>query len=347
MNCIRSKLFFPGKIFHHGFHGIQGWEMRRFLSVPSAKSVVSFRWWLLPALRHLPVLLFGLLAVLTVNASEPMTLWPKGAPGEKGDIGVERDMTKPGDGLVAGRAVVRIGDVSTPTLTLYRPSPEKDTGAAVVLCPGGGYSILAMDLEGTEVCQWLNSAGVTAALLKYRVPARKGLERYTAPLQDAQRALGLVRYHAAEWGIDPKRIGIMGFSAGGHLSAVASTRFEKRIYEPVDEADQASCRPDFTILIYPAYLVHQLGPDLAPELTVTSNTPPTFLAQAEDDPVHVENCLFYYLALKQAKVPAEMHLFAEGGHGYGLRESDKAVISWPKRAEEWMRGLGVLEGKKP
>ena len=276
-----------------------------------------------------------------------MSLWPKGAPGEKGDIGVERDMTKPSDGLSGGKQVVRIGNVSTPTLTVYQPPRDKDTGAAVVVCPGGGYNILAMDLEGTEVCQWLNSAGVTAVLLKYRVPARKGLERYTAPLQDAQRTLSLARYHAAEWQIDPKRIGIMGFSAGGHLSAAASTRFEKRAYEPVDEADQASCRPDFVMLIYPAYLIRKEGPDLAPELTVTSNTPPTFLVQTEDDPVRVENSLFYYLALKQAKVPAEMHLFADGGHGYGLRESDKAVLSWPKRAEEWMRGLGVLESKKP
>ncbi len=298
-------------------------------------------------LRTLPALLVGFLALLNASASEPMALWPNGAPGETGDIGAERDMTKPDDGLVAGKRVIRIGNVSAPTLTLYRPPPDKDTGAAVVVCPGGGYTILAMDLEGTEVCQWLNSAGVAAVLLKYRVPARKGLERYAAPLQDAQRALGLVRYHAAEWHIDPRRIGIMGFSAGGHLSAAASTRFEKRSYEPVDEADQASCRPDFAMLIYPAYLVRKQGPEVAPELTVTSNTPPTFIVQAEDDPVHVENSLFYYLALKNAKVPAEMHLFASGGHGYGLRESDKAVISWPKRAEEWMRGLGVLEAKKP
>lgn len=274
-------------------------------------------------------------------------LWPNGAPGEKGDIGLERDMTKPGEGLVAGRPVIRLGNVSVPTVTLYRPPEGNDTGAAVVVCPGGGYSILAMDLEGTEVCQWLNSNGVTAALLKYRVPARKGLERFTAPLQDAQRAIGLVRFHAPEWHIDPKRIGILGFSAGGHLSAVAGTHFDKRTYEPVDDADHASCRPDFVILIYPAYLVREHGPELAPELTVTSNTPPTFIVQTEDDGVHVENSLFYYLALKQAKVPAEMHLFADGGHGYGLRESDKAVISWPKRAEEWMRGLGVLESKKP
>jgi len=298
-------------------------------------------------MRKLLVLISCFLALLTTRASEPMPLWPKGAPGEKGDIGVERDTTKPGDGLVGGKQVVRLGNVSMPTLTLFQPPPDKDTGAAVVVCPGGGYNILAMDLEGTEVCQWLNSAGVTAVLLKYRVPARKGQERYSAPLQDAQRTLSLTRYHAAEWRIDPKRIGILGFSAGGHLSAAASTRFDKRAYEPVDEADQASCRPDFVMLIYPAYLVRKDGPELAPELTVTSNTPPTFLVQTEDDGVRVENSLFYYLALKQANVPAEMHLFAEGGHGYGLRESDQAVSSWPKRAEEWMRGLGVLESKKP
>jgi acetyl esterase/lipase len=298
-------------------------------------------------MRNSPALLVVLLAAMTAGASEPMALWPNGAPGGAGDIGAERDMTKPGDGFPGGKRVIRLGNVSAPTLTVWRPPPDKDTGAAVVVCPGGGYSILAMDLEGTEVCQWLNSAGVTGVLLKYRVPVRKGLERYTAPLQDAQRALGLVRYHAAEWHLDPRRIGIMGFSAGGHLSAVASTHFEKRTYEPVDEADQASCRPDFVMLIYPAYLIRQNGPNLAPELMVTSNTPPTFIVQAEDDPVRVENSLFYYLALRQAKVPAEMHLFASGGHGYGLRESGEAIISWPKRAEEWMRGLGVLEGKRP
>jgi acetyl esterase/lipase len=156
-----------------------------------------------------------------------------------------------------------------------------------------------------------------------------------------------VRFHAADWHIDPKRIGILGFSAGGHLSALAGARFDKRAYEPVDEADQASCRPDFTILIYPGGLVQRGGPQLSPEIAVTSNTPPAFIVQTEDDPVHVENSLFYYLALKKAGVPAEMHLFASGGHGYGLRESDEAVISWPQRAVEWMRKLGALQGKRP
>jgi acetyl esterase/lipase len=276
-----------------------------------------------------------------------MLLWPGAAPGEKGDIGEEHDTTKPSDELVGGKRVIRLGNVSAPSLTLYRPLQDKDTGAAVVVCPGGGYSILAMDLEGTEVCHWLNSIGVTGVLLKYRVPARKGLERYTAALQDAQRALSMVRDHAGEWHLDPKRIGILGFSAGGHLSAAASTRFDKRSYEPADTADQASCRPDFAVIIYPGYLARQNGPEISPELTVTSNTPPTFLVQTEDDPVHVENSLFYYLALKNAKIPAEMHLFANGGHGYGLRQSDKAVVSWPALAEQWMRGLGVLRKAKP
>jgi acetyl esterase/lipase len=296
-------------------------------------------------MRNSPVLLLFALGVLTASASEPMALWPKSAPGERGDIGVEQDMTKPSDSLYGGKRVVRIGNVSIPTITLYRPAQDKDTGAAVVVCPGGGYEILSMDLEGTEVCQWLNSVGVTAVLLKYRVPARNGLERYTAPLQDVQRALGLVRYHATEWHLDPKRIGIIGFSAGGHLSAAASTRFDKRTYEVVDESDKVSCRPNFAMLIYPAYLIRRVGPDLAPELTVTTNTPPTFLVQTEDDQIHVENALFYYLALKKANVPAELHLFAKGGHAYGLRKSDKAVMSWPQRAGEWMRELGVLETK--
>ncbi len=280
---------------------------------------------------------------LGASVSEPIPLWPKGAPDEKGEVGEEHDTTKPDGGLVAGQRVIRLGNVSQPTITLYRPPKEKDAGAAVVVCPGGGYSILAMDLEGTEVCEWLNSIGVTGVLLKYRVPARPGDDKHILPLQDAQRALGLVRFHAKQWNLDLHRIGVLGFSAGGHLTASLSTHFEKRAYEAVDDADQVSCRPDFSMPIYPAYLVPKDQDNkLAPDLTVTSNTPPTFLVQAEDDGIRVENSLVYYLALKRAKVPAEMHLYAAGGHGYGLRPSAKSVTTWPKRAEEWMRSLGLL-----
>jgi acetyl esterase/lipase len=280
--------------------------------------------------------------------SEPIPLWPKGAPNEKGEIGEEHDTTKPGDGLVSGRRVIRLGNVSKPTITLYRPSPQKDTGASVVVCPGGGYTILAMDLEGTEICEWFNSIGVTGVLLKYRVPTRPGDDKHLLPLQDAQRALGLVRFHAREWNLDPKRIGVLGFSAGGHLTAYLSTSFDKRAYDAVDAADQVSCRPDFSMPIYPAYLVlKDQDNKIAPDLNVTTNTPPTILIQAEDDGVRVENSLFYYLALKNARVPVEMHLYPDGGHGYGLRPSDKLVTGWPKRAEEWLRGSGLLERKSP
>ena len=291
--------------------------------------------------------LFVLTAVLAAgqDAGGPkqIPLWPNGAPGEKGDIGVEADTTKPNGDLVAGRRVIRLGNVSVPTLAVYQPDPAKKTGAAVVVFPGGGYNILAMDLEGTEVCEWLNSIGVTGVLVKYRVPARKGLPRYAAPLQDAQRALGLVRTHAAEWGIDPHRVGVLGFSAGAHLSAALSNNYESRVYPALDTADQANCRPDFAVLVYPGGLTQRETADkLGPEVTPSAKTPPTFLVQAEDDPVRVENSLLYFQALKTAKVPAEMHLYAKGGHGYGLRATENPVTRWPALVEAWMRGLGVL-----
>ncbi len=273
----------------------------------------------------------------------PIPLWPKAAPGEKDAIGEEKDTSTEKSGKVAGKPLIRLGNVSQPGITLYRPAKDKDTGAAVVVCPGGGYSILAYDLEGSEICEWLNSIGVTGVLLKYRVPKRAGLEKHTAALQDAQRAVGLVRSRATEFGLDPKRIGILGFSAGGHLAATACNNYEKRTYEPVDDADLTSCRPDFAILIYPAYLtVKEQGDKVSPELPITANTPQTFLVMAEDDGVRVESALFYYLALKNAKVPAEMHLYPTGGHGYGLRPSQHTVTTWPKRAEEWMQVRGLL-----
>lgn len=292
---------------------------------------------------------FLTIASTLVYAAEPAAekIWPKGAPGEKGDIGPEADTTKADGALVAGRRVIRLGNVSEPTITVYPAPKNRNTGAAVVVFPGGGYNILALDLEGTEVCEWLNSIGITGILVKYRVPARKDGPRWAAPLQDAQRAVGIVRSRAADLQIDPKKIGVLGFSAGAHLAALASNQYERRSYDAIDAADQVSSRPDFCVLIYPAYLaVKEQGDKLAEETPVTPNTPPTFLVQTEDDGVRVENSLVYYLALKNAKVPAEMHIFAKGGHGYGLRPTDLPVTQWPKQAEVWMHGLGLIPAVK-
>lgn len=275
-------------------------------------------------------------------------LWPGRAPGETQTLPPEADLTQPTDDLIAGRRIIKLGNVSDPTITVYKPDPAKDTGAAVLVCPGGGYYILALDLEGTEVCAWLNSIGVTGVLLKYRVPAREGQPRYLAPLQDAQRALGLVRHRAGELGLDPHRIGVLGFSAGGHLAAALSNNHDERVYPLVDAADRTSCRPDFAVLVYPGYLtVKEKGDTLPEEMHVSAtNTPPTFLVMAEDDPVRVENALVYYEALKDAHVPAEMHLYPQGGHGYGLRRTDALVTTWPDRAADWMRAAGWLTPPK-
>jgi acetyl esterase/lipase len=251
-------------------------------------------------------------------------------------------MTTAKDKLIAGRPVIRLGNVSTPTLTLYQPK-GKNSGAAVVVFPGGGYQILAIDLEGTEVCDWLNSAGITCVLVKYRVPNTGPYPKSPAALQDAQRALGLVRSHAAEWGIDPNRIGVLGFSAGAHLAAALSTHFDQRLYPPQDAADKLSCRPDFGVIVYPGYLAladKNFAPN--PEINPTANTPPQFIVQAEDDPVHVENAVVYFTALKNAKVPAELHIYTEGGHGYGLRRTALPVTSWPESVETWLRTIKIL-----
>lgn len=292
------------------------------------------------------VLLRITLTSLDCFGAEPLRvidLWPGIPPGEKGNIGEEKDTTKPTDQFIASKRVIRLGNVSQPTISFYCPPADKDTGVAVLVCPGGGYHILAMDLEGTEVCEWLNSIGVTAVLLKYRVPKREGLERHTAPLQDAQRALGLLRSRAKEFGLDPRRIGAIGFSAGGHLIAALASNPVQRTYAAVDAADSASCRPDFNVVIYPGYLVlKDEGDKINPSVAVTTNHPPTFLVMAQDDPVRVENAALYYLALKQAGVPSELHIYPIGGHGYGLRRSEHFVTTWTDRAADWMRSRGLL-----
>ena len=246
-----------------------------------------------------------------------------------------------------------VDNVSRPTMTLYSPKGN-NTGAAVAVFPGGGYQILAIDLEGTEVCDWLTSKGIACVLLKYRVP-------YSGPhwddrckchlppkapmaLQDAQRTVGLVRFHAAEFHIDPHKVGVLGFSAGGHLSAAISTHFDKRSYPPVDAADKESCRPDFAVSIYPGHLwIDEKKSELNPDVPVTSRTPPTFLLQAEDDPVdNVNHSLVYYMALKNAGVPVEMHLYAQGGHAFGLRPTKFPITRWPRLVETWLRSIGMI-----
>jgi acetyl esterase/lipase len=298
--------------------------------------------------RCIALLLFACLASRAYSqAQQPMPLWPDQVPGETGDIGEEKDTTKPDPNVPPGHKdyIIRLGNVSRPTIAVYKPPADKDTGAAVVVCPGGAYQILAMNLEGTEVCEWLNSIGVTGVLLKYRVPSRKGLEKHTAALQDVQRAIGTVRQRSGEWKIDPKRIGVLGFSAGGHLAAAASNNFETRSYPPVDEADKVSCRPDFSVLIYPAYLVTKEDKaKLAPELKVTAQTPPAFIAMTQDDPIGIEGVYAYALAMKAAKVPCEVHAYPVGGHGYGLRPSKNPIpTAWPRLAAEWMGTQGLLK----
>ena len=301
-------------------------------------------------MKILPLILGAVLAISGVGApgsetTQVLALWPGTPPGDKETLPEEQDTTKPTDDLIAGKRLIRLGNVSKPTISVYQAPPEKRTGAAVVVCPGGGYHILAMDLEGTEVCEWLNSIGVTAVLLKYRVPVRAGMPSYTAAEQDAQRAMGLVRANADDWGIDKKKLGILGFSAGGNLAALSCNRWESRSYTPLDAADSQSCRPDFALLIYPAYLTQKdKGDQLAPEMNVTSNTPPTFMVMAEDDPVRVENVLFYSAALKKQKVPFELHVYPTGGHGYGLRPTKQLVTTWPQRATEWLRTRGLAAG---
>ena len=285
------------------------------------------------------LLITNLITGSIMAQDKPIQLFPKGAPGEQTKL-IEKAL--PEGGKVGGASVLRLSGVSDPTITIYPASDEVATGAAMVVCPGGGYEILAYDLEGDEICQWLNEIGVTAVLLKYRVPRRTGLEKHTAPLQDVQRAISLVRSKAEELNLDPQRIGVIGFSAGAHLAAMASTSYDKRTYPEVDAADKVSCKPDFCLLVYPAYLD---GPNftIAPELKITAQTPPTMLVQTEDDKSYINSSLFYYYALKEAGVPATMHLYSKGGHGYGLRDTGNAVNEWPYRAEEWFMELGVIE----
>jgi acetyl esterase/lipase len=285
------------------------------------------------------VTLFGLASVAIGAEPKVELLWPAGAPGAKGEA-----------------------DGDKPTLTIYLSAPEQATGAAVVICPGGGYGALAMDHEGHQVAQWLNSFGVAGFIVKYRHRNSGAGYGHPAPLQDAQRAIRTVRSRAKQWSVDPKRIGILGFSAGGHLASSAATHFNESFYEARDEIDRASCRPDFAVLVYPVIAFGEpfthlgsqrnlLGPDpdkslvekMSNEKQVTPQTPPTFLLHTwEDKGVPAENSIYFYLALRRAGVPAEMHIFLKGPHGFGLGRNRGAVSAWPKLCEKWMEESGFL-----
>ncbi|MFM7182225.1 MAG: alpha/beta hydrolase [Verrucomicrobiales bacterium] len=253
----------------------------------------------------------------------PINVWPADA----GRVAEETVVADRNDG------VKRITDIQQATITPYRVAvPPDSVHPAVLVFPGGGYSILAIDKEGTEIAEWLNRLGYSAFVVKYRVPKNR-----EGAFADAQRAVRLVRQNAKEWKIDPKRIGVMGFSAGGHLCARLSTDFDKMAYEAVDEIDKLDCRPDFSMLIYPAYLQTKEG-KVAPELPITAKVPPTFILQSKDDKAFVAGTIVYDQALKAAGVSSTFHLFESGGHGYGLRPSANEVSKWPALAEEWMKG---------
>ncbi|MBC8354681.1 MAG: alpha/beta hydrolase [Planctomycetes bacterium] len=300
---------------------------------------------LMPRIFIVLLSLFACCVSIPTQAERPATanLWPAKPPGETKELPPEADTTKPDANLVAGRRVIRLGNVSTPTMTVYRPKAEIDTGAAVIVCPGGGHHILAYDLEGTEVAEWLTSIGVTGVVLKYRVPAREPEKRWRAAVQDAQRAMSLLRSQADDWGIDPARIGICGFSAGGEAAALTALFGNDRTYDPIDKTDEVSCRPDFAILVYPAYLAEKDESKLREYIHVTEDTPPMFFAHAADDRVTPLSSILLFTELKKAGVGGELHVYSTGGHGYGLRKTDLPVTHWPERCEQWMRASGLIK----
>lgn len=311
--------------------------------------------------KFLLAAVFTAVAFNQMNAQQPVwqpspghtqiPIWPGAIPDARPFAGPETVQKTGSKDFVAGKPWLSVEKVSIPTMTVYSPK-GKNTGAAVLVFPGGGYEILAIDLEGSEACDWLVSKGITCVLLKYRVPAPRSAPYWGAypqspiALEDAQRSIGLVRLHAAEWHIDPHKIGVMGFSAGGHLVAAMSVHFDKRLYPAIDAADQQSCRPDFAVALYPGHLAMKegalvLNPDIAAHLT--AQTPPTFLLQNENDNVDsIWDSLTYYAALKKAGVPVEFHSYAEGGHAFGLRRTKYPATAWPQLVETWLKTIGMI-----
>jgi acetyl esterase/lipase len=281
------------------------------------------------------------MAGMTVLAAEPewVTLWPKGAPEPAGfqaepEAEIERD--KP-DG------VKRLGHVSVPMMAIYRPEKPAASKAAVLVCPGGGYNILAIDHEGTQVCEWLNGLGLTAVLLKYRVPRRDREQPHFHPLQDAQRAMGLLRTRADEWGIAPNQIGVLGFSAGGNLSVMLALHGDERQYEMDPAMDGGSALPNFVIPIYPAYLAQDDGSALLPAIRVTEKAPAICLIHAHNDRITPAGSALLYLEYKKLNLPAELHIYGDGGHGFGMKQNGHAINQWPDRVADWFKQLGLVE----
>jgi acetyl esterase/lipase len=276
-------------------------------------------------------------------------IWPGSVPDESGKIGAEKSRMSPEldrKQVEVTESTRLITNVTNPTITIYRPTKEKDSGTAMLICPGGGYWDLYWQLEGEEVATWLNSLGVTGIILKYRVPRRPDepkSEPARRPLQDAQRAVSLVRSKASDWGIHPQRIGMVGFSAGGHLAIATATSFDQRSYKSMDDIDEVSCRPDFAIAIYSGYLKAKEKDELAPGIGIASGTPPIFLAHGGDDIISSpEHSVIMYLALKRAGVPAELHIYASTTHDFGVRSSDGPCSTWTESCARWLKHQGFL-----
>lgn len=263
---------------------------------------------------------------LSAERGEEVPLWAQGAPGSEVQAG--KELVQPPD---ATHAYIRLSGINNPSVLVYLPPKEKATGAAVVIAPGGGHSFLAMDVEGYEIVDWLNSHGIAGFILKYRL-AREPNSRYTVlghAFPDSERAVRLVRSRAREWGVDPARVGFMGFSAGGELAALMETQYDTGKADTADPIDRISARPDFSLIIYPGFRLDEIA-------TVPKDAPPAFLACATDDSSHVVTTTNLYLMLQKARVPAEMHLYEKGGHGFGMRDKGAAVTHWNDRLVDWL-----------
>ena len=288
----------------------------------------------------LPLLVLAPLVALSLalpSTPDELSLWPDGVPPGAASLDAARAQQ-----LRQESDLERIRLVETPTLTVLHPEPDARTGRAVVVCPGGGYNLLAWRKEGLEVAEWLSSIGVTAVVLKYRVP-RRGPAIHVEPLQDAQRALRLVRHKAEAWGVDPEKVGILGFSAGGHLAVMAGTHWDRPAYEPRDEVDALSCRPDFLVPVYAAYRADGYRDDVAERgqlVRVTRETPPMFLAVTADDKLRGAQAALLFVRLCEVGVRSELHVYSRGGHGYGIRPSANPVATWHQRCADW---LGTLD----